>query len=149
LGVVVVGILINILAAYIKPKFDVFLGYISRSIRDKNEEKRKLWDETVKRLSADYNYRLIFYSKINYDFLECLFFTLVGTAIYVATASLGDVPLDVVYKIVPERHFPIYTCMAYATASLCSVIGVAMYLNINWRSIKLREAERINNENYR
>ena len=88
-GVVIVGLLINLAASYIKPKIDAIHENISKNARNKNEKKRKAWDEEVKHLAENDSYQADFSSKLSHVYLESIFIMLMGIAIFLMSISLG------------------------------------------------------------
>lgn len=55
--VIIVGYLINFSSIYLKIKLDTFLASYSKKRRNKNEHKKRIWDEGVKRLKSNENYK--------------------------------------------------------------------------------------------
>jgi hypothetical protein len=83
IGVVVVGILINLAAAYLKPRIDSTLGSVSDRYRKKNEQRAKARAEQIEVLRSNPHEQIMFGILINYQYLSACYSTLFGVLLII------------------------------------------------------------------
>lgn len=79
-GVVFVGVVVSLIAGYLKPRIDRWLANYSKSRKNKNEHEKQEWASEVARLQADENYRALFASRITHLHGRSTFFMLGGVS---------------------------------------------------------------------
>jgi hypothetical protein len=81
IGVVVTGIAINLLSAYLKPRLDTFLGRFSSWARDRNEVRRQKREQVISLLKENPHWQLVLASRALKHRVRFLTFLLSGFAL--------------------------------------------------------------------
>ena len=142
LGVVVVGILINLFTSFIKPKIESIGGYISEKLRNRNEAKKAEWTEEVDLLSEDEGYLAAFLSKINIEYLESLYLILVGVSLFLLGSSMSKVAPEMESHILPEKWLTIASSFMFLIGSIATLLGVINHQKVQRMLRKLSDASR-------
>jgi len=95
IGVVVMGILINLISSYLKPQIDSFTSKYSISKREKNKKKQDWRIKKLEKLKSNQNEKLLLYMQISGNYLRCIVFLLFGIIFY----SLPNVLFDLISSI--------------------------------------------------
>ncbi len=85
-GVVFVGVLVSLIAGYLKPRIDNWLTNYSKSRRNKSEKTKQEWASEVSRLQVDENYRALFASRITHLHGRSTFFMLAGVSMFLISS---------------------------------------------------------------
>jgi len=100
IGVVVTGIAMNLLSAYLKPSLDKFLGRFSSWARDRNEVRRQKREQVIRLLKEKPHWQLVLASRALKHRLRSLTFLLSGFALgFLAIALSAFGPMWLVYMI--------------------------------------------------
>jgi hypothetical protein len=89
-SVIVVGVVINLLSSYLKPKIDDLLSKISEKAREKNEKRRKEWEARVELLRNDNHEQLLHAAAVNTQLQRTTIIFLSGLLFFVAGTVESD-----------------------------------------------------------
>lgn len=113
-GVIFVGILVSLIAGYLKPHVDTWLSNYSKSRENKNEKKRNEWDKEVLNLRNGYNYRQLHLSRISHARGRSVFFVSIGCSLPLLYALIS---ISVQYVLIKSASNEDYTSILYNAAS--------------------------------
>ncbi|WP_226704558.1 hypothetical protein [Microbulbifer elongatus] len=85
-GVVFVGVVVSLIAGYLKPRIDNWLANYSKSRKNRNEKEKQEWASEVSRLQLDDNYRPLFASRITHLHGRSNFFMLAGMSMFLISS---------------------------------------------------------------
>lgn len=142
LGVVVVGIAINLFSALIKPRLDALAGRLSKRIRDRNKKKKDAWEKDVSHLSEDDNYRVTYSNKVNLEHLESIFSMLIGMSLFLIGSSIGRMAPDIELKVLAERYQTLARLLLFLISSIYILGGLINHIKAQSMARKLSEASR-------
>ena len=141
-GVIFVGILVSLIASYLKPSLDIWLSNYSKSRENKNEKNRKAWDKEVLNLRNNYNYRQLHLSKISHARGRSVFFISIGCSLpllyalisvitqYVLIKSPRNEDLtSILYNAAAETHnfFLVLTLASIMIGLLSIILGILYF----------------------
>lgn len=142
LGVVIVGIAINLFSAFIKPRLDAFAGILSERIREKNNEKKVAWKKDVHRLSVDNIYRETFSSKVSIEYLESIFLVLMGVSLFLIGSAIGTTVPTIEFQFLSEKFWVLSRLFVFLVGSISMLIGMINHTTASRMVRKLSEASR-------
>jgi len=85
-GVVFVGVIVSLIAGYLKPRIDNWLANYSKSRKNKNEIEKQEWASEISRLQVDENYRALFASRITHLHGRSTFIMLAGLSMFLISS---------------------------------------------------------------
>ena len=162
-GVVFVGILVSLIASFVKPKIDAWLAIFSRSRREANEQKQNKWNEEVDRLVEKEEFRTFYLAKISHAHGQSTFFMLMGMSMF----FLGNI-ISIIFQLphmvdseevskavefitsLPEEKITYITRLVlYNFGALCILVGMREYkvAQINKELLKESIEKMANNGN--
>jgi hypothetical protein len=90
IGVVVVGVIVSLVAAYLKPRIDSIIASVSDRSRKKNERREEQRQAQIAFLRGGRHEQLMFALGINHRRLRALSFILVGVLVMLTALALPE-----------------------------------------------------------
>ena len=91
MGVVIVGLIINLIAMYFKPHMDRLIGSISSRYRGRNEKKASARARQIRILRADPHEQVMLALSVNHHLLRSLSFVLLGIFCIVIVLAVPEI----------------------------------------------------------
>lgn len=92
IGVVFVGILVSLIASYIKPRTDRILGFCSARYREKNNRNEEAKSREIELLRHSEHEQIMRMHSVNYRRLQAIGIQLVAVCLILLSAGLAELP---------------------------------------------------------
>lgn len=152
-GVVFVGLLVSLLASYIKPRLDNWLASFSESLRKRNKVIAEQWDQEVQKIRGNETYRLTKFAQLSYLYGKATFIVAMGIAAFLMASTfptLLEIPmhvdpdntrasLDVIQAVGSSKWFILFRLIIYLSGAVSFLLGMAFFSQAEKVSRQIKE----------